>query len=283
MAFDQARGNLVIFGGTSNFPPYQSGTRSANTLIWSRGADTIKLDSPTVSPPAREAPGMVYDPSDQTVLLFGGRSDAGDENDTWIWDGSGWTERHPAHAPTPRSEANLIYDPVTARVVLFGGITDTDGYQNDTWAWDGIDWIQLNLSHPPQLSQNSQAMAYSAADHEIILLATAADGTPQTYEFDGTDWSTTLTPAPGSSFGTMSSYYGGTILFQYPGSLWQWDGSWHTLPIAGCGPQTRRLATSAFDPLGGELLIFGGLSYDASQGYGDLWGWTADSGWRQIA
>lgn len=284
IAFDEARGNAVIFGGTSDFGTYQSGSKFAETLTWTSGPSgkLVRLN-PANSPSARQTPGMVYDADHKYVLLFGGISNAGYEADTWIWDGSTWTPRHPANSPLARAEANLVYDPDHHRVLLFGGIAISGGYVNDTWEWDGFNWTQLHPAHPPQLAANSQAMAYSVATHQVVLLGMATDGTAQTYAFDGTDWIGPSASGPWSSFGSMSTYRGGVAFFGYPESIWLWNGAWNPQPATGCQLQPRRLAASTYDPATNEFLIFGGLTYDASQGFGDLWSWNDALGWRQIA
>jgi hypothetical protein len=42
--------------------------------------------------------GMAYDAAHGEVVLFGGAGE-GVLNDTWIWDGTTWTEQHPSTVP----------------------------------------------------------------------------------------------------------------------------------------------------------------------------------------
>jgi len=74
-------------------------------------------------PSARTGAVFVGDTSTGTVILFGGRSADGTTllGDTWSWDGSAWTQLHPAHSPSPRADAVAAYDAATQRVVVFGG------------------------------------------------------------------------------------------------------------------------------------------------------------------
>ncbi len=94
---------------------------------------------------------MVYDDAIHKVVLFGGGGGFAPppslnvRNDTWTWDGRGWTRRTPPTAPPGRVEASMAYDAERKEVVLFGGLTDTNQVQvplNDTWTWDGTIWTR---------------------------------------------------------------------------------------------------------------------------------------------
>src|SRR5262249_37407314 len=95
---------------------------------------------PTVSPPGRYNVQMAFDEQHANALVFGGTDLIGDRNDTWLWDGSAWTQRV-APGPSTRSNYALAYDRSHARVVLFGGYV-AGLYVGDTWTWDGAGWQQ---------------------------------------------------------------------------------------------------------------------------------------------
>jgi N-acetylneuraminic acid mutarotase len=84
------------------------------------------------------------------VVLFGGANDNAltAMNDTWVWDGSGWTAEHPTSAPSPRSRAMMAA--VGGKLVLFGGLNaaQTEALA-DTWIWDGASWTELNPATAP--------------------------------------------------------------------------------------------------------------------------------------
>jgi hypothetical protein len=85
---------------------------------------------------------------DGKVVLFGGEdATATVLGDTWIWDGTTWTQAFPAHSPAPRVGAMAAT--LGSLVVLFGGDAGlTDNELSDTWVWDGTDWTPLNVSGP---------------------------------------------------------------------------------------------------------------------------------------
>ena len=114
MAYDSARGRVVLFGG-------YGGSVLADTLEWDGNAWAQR--APSTSPPAREGHAMAYDSARGRVVLFGGESfPALEYADTWEWDGNTWAVRASAGA-TPRERIGhaMAYDSARGRVVLFGG------------------------------------------------------------------------------------------------------------------------------------------------------------------
>src|SRR5207244_3469791 len=81
--------------------------------------------TPATIPSAREAAAMAADRATGRVVLFGGLLQVGNTStvlgDTWTWDGSNWTQQHPATSPPARDYAAMATDPATGHVVLFGG------------------------------------------------------------------------------------------------------------------------------------------------------------------
>jgi YVTN family beta-propeller protein len=130
MAYDSARGRIVLFGGS-----FLNDTWEYDGIIWMPGP---------AAPPGlteRYAQGMVYDLVRGRVVLFGGSSDGSiSYDDTWEYDGTAWTAG-PAAPPglTARHLHAMAYDSARGRVVLFGG---WDGsLRNDTWEYLGASGI----------------------------------------------------------------------------------------------------------------------------------------------
>jgi hypothetical protein len=55
-------------------------------------------------------------------VLFGGYGNRA-FSDTWTWDGTTWTQQHPATSPPARGQAAMACDAATGTAVLFGGTT----------------------------------------------------------------------------------------------------------------------------------------------------------------
>jgi hypothetical protein len=77
---------------------------------------------------------MAYDAATSQLVLFGGFGGSGQLGDTWIWNGTTWTQQSPARSPSARDYSSMAYDAATSQLVLFGGGT-ASSYLNDTWTY----------------------------------------------------------------------------------------------------------------------------------------------------
>jgi hypothetical protein len=126
MAFDSARGRIVLFGGAG-----PSGSLG-DTWEWDWNLSAWVLRA-TSGPGARHV--MAFDSTRSVVVLFGGRDDSGALGDTWEWDGNTWTAQ-PGAGPSARGEGAMAAAG-QGRVLLFGGDTAT-GLVGDTWEWSSL-------------------------------------------------------------------------------------------------------------------------------------------------
>ena len=104
--------------------------------------------------PARVSAAMAYDAASNQVVLFGGAVPASTGSaldDTWVWNGTSWSQRILATRPPGRTQAAMAYDAATHKLVLFGGV-DTDGTPyNDTCVKAGLKVPSSRRSQIPQL------------------------------------------------------------------------------------------------------------------------------------
>lgn len=153
MAYDRARGVIIMFGG------YRlDGTQLDDTWQWSGSWTQLH---PPQSPPAMNAHSMVYDTASETLLLFGGQvSNGTNTNTTWQWDGNTWMPLSPSASPPPRRLHAMAYDNSRGVTVLFGGTSSGTDSLNETWEFivdadsDGIADSQDNcplIANPNQL------------------------------------------------------------------------------------------------------------------------------------
>jgi hypothetical protein len=139
----------VLFGGNDG-----TGTAIGDTWTWN--GTTWTEQHPISSPPARW--GAAAAALRDSVVLFGGYdgrsgSPAGFLADTWTWDGSTWTERHPARSPRARQGAMMATH--RDRVYLFGGRDANGLLLGDTWVWDGQNWSELPTPVAPSPRANA--------------------------------------------------------------------------------------------------------------------------------
>src|SRR5437588_1774835 len=252
--------------------------------------------APRTEPIRRDSPHVAYDAAHGVVVLFGGFTCQGAScfpiNDTWTFDGSTWTQQHPATLPPARYFGSIAYDEARQVIVLFGGITCTQTpaatvcpAATDTWTWDGANWTEQHptLSPPPRYSQ---AMAYDAKHQQVVMFSGCFESCPamlsDTWTWDGSNW--TLQPvlnAPPERAGASMSFdstTGVTVLFggatplsnsvnregiQDYNDTWIWDGSNWKQASPLTSPSGRQAAGMVFDATRGVTVLFGG--YDDSQ------------------
>ena len=228
MAYDSARGVVVLFGGApAGFPSL--GSLLNDTWEWD-GANWAQR-TPPHSPPARCAYAMAYDSARGVAMLFGGlpagfMGSGALLNDTWVWNGSDWAQRTPEVPPPARYGHAMAYDSVRHLTVLFGGaIASGNSYLADTWEWNGTNWYARTPATAPS-GRYMHAMAY------------------------GTQGTTVL----------FGSYPNST------NETWQWDGSNWTQPTLPLAPDPRYLPAMAYDSARGAMVLFGGEALSGGPG-----------------
>jgi len=285
MAYDNAHGQVVLFGG------YDGNDYLNDTWTWDGSNWTHK--SPLTSPTGRSLFGMVYDSAHSQVILFGGIGGSnGIHNmlgDTWTWDGSNWTQKSPKNSPPARINYAMVYDSKHGQVVLFGGSPSSIFDFSDTWTWDGSNWTQKSPQNNPS-ERDGDAMAYDSAHGQTVLF-----GGHYSYDFgflfysglsndtwvwDGSNW-TQKSPQnrPSSRRGVMTydSAHGQTVLFggndgtSALNDTWTWDGSNWTQQSPQNSPSARFSTSMAYDSAHAQGVLFGGL--DSSKALGDTWVW----------
>jgi hypothetical protein len=162
MAYDAARGLVVLYGGQAN---YNDGgmTRFGDTWVWDGG--TWAELSPVVPPPALVESAMTYDVARQRVVLFGGVDGAGSaRNGVYEWDGVSWAMSGATMAPSARNGHAMSYFSARATSVTFGGVGTAD-----TWLWDGVDWQQCRSATPAPAARYYTALAPDSAGRVVVF------------------------------------------------------------------------------------------------------------------
>ena len=243
MAYDSAHGQVVLFGGAS-----PNSNLLNDTWVWDGSNWTQK--SPQTSPPARYGLAMAYDSTHGQVVLFGGANPpsgtslraAGEAypetlGDTWVWDGSNWTQKSPQTSPPARAAHGMADDSAHRQVVLFGGEANGN-FLGDTWVWDGSNWTQK----APQTSPSARylyAMANESAHGQVLL-------------FGGI-----------GIVGAKSNVLNDT---------WVWDGSNWTQESPQNSPTARTGTAMAYDSVHDQTVLFGG--FVGMTALGETWTWS---------
>ncbi len=171
MAFDAARNQTVLFGGTTG----NTSTPLSDTWIWN--GTGWKQVFPAHHPPARFWHTMAYDPIRREVVLFGGDGGSQFLNDTWLWNGKDWQAApRQVRSPELRTNAGMAYDATSQTMVLFSGSVWNSRRVGapalDAWSWNGEQWKQIAPSKFELISNFSKLTPAQAS------AATLANATP---------------------------------------------------------------------------------------------------------
>ena len=241
-ALTYANGAGVLFGG--------EGCDGTCEDTWQWDGSTWTQAHPTLAPPAREYHALAYDSDRGNTVLFGGCPDfycSSLWGDTWIWDGTAWTQTSPPAAPPARAYHALAYDAARRMTLLFGGYAGEtacppSGYCHDLWAWDGNTWAQVSPPTSPS-ARIGHALAYDGARGVIVL------------------------------FGGYDS--NGALL----NDTWEWNGSTWVQTNPSLKPLRRAYHALAYDSARGVTVWFGGTG-DCGGYCSDTWEWDGTT-WTQ--
>lgn len=220
---------------------------------------------------------MAFDQSTGEMVLFGG-FDGGRLDETWVWDGSTWSERHPPKRPPSRSEAQMAFDQSTGKMVLFGGHGE-NGSLRDTWLWDGSAWTEASPATRPR-ARAAGNLVFDPASGELVLFGGWTGGDSDTWAWNGVDW---VEREPET--GTSSRQYAGAAFdpslgavvrfggYGGDGDTWIWDGvGWSERHPVASPPQRTNFGMD-FDPSIGRIMLFGGHTSEGGQ-MDDTWTWN---------
>ena len=194
-------------------------------------------------PQVRRWSAMTYDATIKKTVLFGGFNDTNYLNETWLWDGTAWTQVK-KNLPPSRSHAAMWFDPVMKKSVIYGGVgqrstNDRIERFSDMWSFDGSGWSEMkSVTTTPGQRYGAQT-AVDPLSNTVLL------------------------------FGGLKLVVEGAKQSQvYMNDLWQWDGTKWTQINASSPPPERENGGMAFDPIANEIALFGGYA-----GYyrSDLW------------
>jgi len=251
MAYEQDDA-YIIFGGLIG-NAFQ-GRPQNKTYRWHPVSSTWTEIQPATAPPARYGHQLVgiprtgEDSSAVQLLLFGGIG-AGNTylNDTWLWDGTDWTELISDQKPLSRAHFGLTYNSDANKWLLFGGQNSADQLLNDLWEFDKDKrkWIERTYSNPPQ-ARRSASFVYDSAQQATWLFG----GLGQDRDRD-----------------------------EYFGDLWKLtETKWEKISFES-GPSPRAGHGAAYDSHRQTLVMAGGLAEGAQ--FNETWTWDGMA-WQRV-
>jgi hypothetical protein len=269
MAYDPALRKMLLFGGREIPGGVPNDTWAWDGRSWSR------LAASGPGPPGYEFSAMAWDAArGQMVLVTPPSGPVAGPVATWTWSGHGWTRRPSPRAP-PAAASTLAFDSAT-RTVLLVAESPLVSSASATWSWDGTTWQELHPLHAPTLLGPAFMAAVPGARQ--LMLVTASDnagGIPQTWTWDGRDWTEHQPQLLASNIaGLAGDDASGAVIAFGAGSVgplsaaWAWTGTeWVSLAttvpdappaLASLHPSPRQFASTTYDPLAHQLVLFGG-------------------------
>jgi hypothetical protein len=282
MAYDAINSRLVLFGGLTQTP---------STILdqtWTfNGQWTLLSNAVVGNPPGRWGHTLVQNTTNNTLLMFGGRSPtiSALANDTYRWSGSAWTLVPTPAAPQARFLHGMAYDRARGVFVLFGGRRAQLSQQltdNDTWEFDGTTWTERVLPQSPP-PREEMGMVYDASTNRVVLFGGYDRDSMtlygDTWTYDGTTWTQVTTAnSPSPRYRGAMVYdtrrvrpiwYGGFDGTTISTETWQFTGDdWSLLNVVG--PANATEMYYGFDPVRtvnfgaqasrpGLMVVFGGF------------------------
>ena len=180
MAYDSARGVVIVWGGSRGGVPVPPDTWEFDGTSWTRSMTAH-------APQDRVAHALAYDEARGVVVLFGGVDEDTDTafDETWEYDGTDWLEVTVTRRPPARFMHAMSYDAAQEKVVLFGGAQSELVLYNDTWVFDGQDWTQQAAADAPS-KRALHRMVYSPVRQRHLLFGgiTLSERYTETWAYD---------------------------------------------------------------------------------------------------
>lgn len=274
MAYDSARGRVVMFGG--------AGVQD----VWEWDGVGWQNKTPIGPKPRdRQSAAMVYDSARGRVVLFGG-SDAAYTplQDLWEWDGISWVDKTPSGTKPPARDSHaMAFDSRRGRVVLFGGSGVNSVPLQDLWEWDGASWVALTPTGPKPSARYFHSMVYDTQRSRLVLFGGSDGIGPKLdlWEWTGVAWEakvpTGATPALSNLDSQAMAYDSarGRAVLVVSGviatNVWEWNGVvWETKTAATLSPGGQIFQALAYDSARGRVVMFAGFSLSPDSG---VWEW----------
>jgi PKD repeat protein len=196
MDYDPNMQAVLLFGGETPAGAYLADTWIFQGGIWTN----LTWVTPSYANPpiGRAYAAMAFDPDPEVngSVLFGGDSDDGYLNTTFVWEAwSGWVKFTDSDLYPPElSDAAMAFDPANDYLVLYGGVEDClFCFNTETWEFISGNWFEAYpFESPSEYAYNSaSSMVYDPALSGLLLFGGINDdlvGVNSTWLFGNGDW-----------------------------------------------------------------------------------------------
>jgi len=243
--YDPNSNRMTVFGGAEGSPtPCANDAWVLDGANGSGSAAWFELTPTGTLPPARVYHTGVYDPTTNSLIVFGGNNcSTGYFNDVWVMssaNGEGgtpaWTQLAPSGTPpAARESASAIYDSVNNIMTIYGGDAGGSGL-GDVWVLSHANgtggtpvWTKLSPSGTPPGARTGQTATYDPGTNRMTIFG-GINGTTTLYD----SWVLTSANGIGSP-------------------------SWMEIPVTGTAPSVA-YHSAVYDPTANDMYVFAGSS-----------------------
>lgn len=274
----------------------------AGVAEMSRAQNWVQLTPASGNAPApRVNAAAIYDSLNHRLVIFAGKTAAGDVNDVWAFDlrNNAWSNLTPISGaiPAPRFTANGVYNLAKQQMLIWSG--QGSSFFNDVWAFDlnAKSWSPFNPPNPQPNIRYGTAAVFDPRTMELVTFAgfTDAGRFDDTWRFNvNTATWKEISPAthPEKRCLHTASYdalkhrmiiYGGQTNGPR-GDIWALDlaaNQWADLTPSS-SPAGRWFPTNIFDAASNRVIIFGG-NLGSSQS-NETWAFNlTNNTWQQLS
>ena len=280
LAFHEGHRRVYLIGGST---PHGDGYRYFDD-VWAWSGERWNRAAPLPFP--RSSHRVVYDPTRESLVLFGGgfARAVRAEGVLWEWHDGEWRVLG-GHLDAGRNEPGMCFDRRRGRIVIFGGWDESSTYRGDTWEWTGealerVDRPSSTDEDSPRsrpAPRSGHAFVYDPVNEGCLMFGGRGETGwfADSWIWNGTAWRQLDAAGPSARwfFGTAADpirervvLFGGTGPDGDLADSWTWDGhGWSRLDATG--PAARAMAKLAF--AGDGIMLFGGRQ-ELPEGYRDL-------------
>lgn len=239
-----------------------------STRLWEWNGVSWRARNTVGGPGFRSGAGLVYDASQQRLILYGGSDGGSVRGDLWQWDGDTWallcdpsSVSAPCSAPPGRWIMGIAYDRSRERIVVFGGAPDVNvavcgsiAACGDTWEWD-VNTHQWNLAQAHGLpgqpaNRADMRLVYDEIRQRTVMFGgfnSSSVPLNDIWEWDGVTWSLRQPIDPENDGRSPGARYGHAMVYDSrrgvttvvsgvgisAGDVWEWNGvSWRNVTPA---------------------------------------------------
>jgi len=279
-----------MVGGLSDVPPAYRADLWTLSLSGSPAWTALAVSGGP--PAARSGASMIYEPSNDRFVVFGGYHDYVYLNDLWqleVGTAPAWTALGATGGPpSQRDSHSAIYDAARGRMIVYGGTLFYGADEGWTLDLTGAPvWSPLPIHFDRPDARRGASVIVDHAGQRLVLFGGGAPNNeawvaPLQGPLLWTKWVTDGTPPPARRhhssildpvrrrmivFGGSGS--GGNLL----NDVWalSLDGSpvWTSLNPTGSKPSPRSDHSAVYDPNGDRMVVYGGASGPSD--FGDVW------------